>query len=271
MAKRTEAYGSRSWERPTVFYNRFVKYGVYLAIIGFFAWSAWEMRVSPERLLAGGEAATNFLTGMFPPDFGTQQRELIWSGIVESVAMAIVATAIGVAVSIPVAFMAAANVAPKPIYLAARGIISVARAFHELIIAIVAVIAVGIGPLAGIITLSFKTVGFFGKLLSEEIEEIDERQVEAIRATGANTAQIMLFGVLPQVVPRIVGLAIYRWDINLRSSTIVGIVGAGGIGLTLLHSFDRYEYDFTFAIILVILALVLLGEGISAVLRRRVQ
>ncbi|TYL36145.1 phosphonate ABC transporter, permease protein PhnE [Natronococcus pandeyae] len=271
MAEGTTTIDRRTWDRPTVFYNRYVKYLVYLALVGFLAWSVWEMRVSPDRLLAGGSAASNFLTESVPPDFGAQQRELIWSGMVESIAMAIIATVLGVIVSIPVGFMAAENISPKPLYVLNRGIISFARAFHELVIAIVLVIAVGVGPLAGIITLSFKTVGFFGKLISEEIEEIDEKQTEAIRATGANTAQVMLYGVLPQVTPRIVGLSIYRWDINLRSSTIVGIVGAGGIGLTLLHSFERYEYDFTLAIILVILALVLLGEAISAVIRRRIQ
>ena len=111
----------------------------------------------------------------------------------------------------------------------------------------------------------------FGKLLAEQIENIDRGQVEAVRATGASPAGVLLFGVLPQVLPRFVGLTIYQWDIHLRQSTIIGIVGAGGIGSTLLNAFSRYDYDFALAILLVVVALVLLGEAVSAVARARTR
>lgn len=261
----------RTWERPTAYYNKTVKWVIYGIVIVFFLWSAWEVRITVDRFIIGIEAGTRLISSMVPPDFGSRQRQLIWSGMVESIAMAIVATVIGVVLSLPVAFMAAENLAPKAVYGLGRFIITVSRSFHELIVAIIAVKAVGFGALAGVIALSFKTIGFFAKLLAEDLEDIDEGQIDAVRAAGANRNQVILYGVIPQVLPRIVGLTIYRWDINIRHSTVVGIVGAGGIGITLINSFQRYEYNFSLAIILVIILVVVFGEIISAIVRRRVQ
>ncbi|MDQ2055690.1 MULTISPECIES: phosphonate ABC transporter, permease protein PhnE [Halobellus] len=267
----TEQSDTRSWQRPTAFYNRYVKWAVYVVIGAFLLWSAWNMRISPARAAQGWTAAAELLGGMFPPEFTPFKTDLLIQGLIESLAMSVVATIIGVILSIPVAFMAAENIAPQPVYWVGRGIITVSRAFHELIIAIIAVKAVGIGALAGVIALSYKTVGFFAKLLAEDIEDIDAGQMEAVEATGANQTQTMLFGVVPQVMPRVVGLTIYRWDINIRHSTIVGIVGAGGIGSTLLNSFDKYDYDFFLTIVLAIIAIVMVGEFVSTYIRGRIQ
>lgn len=259
------------WERPSAFRNRYVKWLVYGAIALFLLWSLYDMRISLERFMQGGDSALGLLTSMYPPEMTPRKTDLLVEGMIESLAMAVVATVIGVVISLPVAFMAAENIAPKPVYAVGRGLITVSRAFHELIIAIIAVKAVGFGALAGVLALSYKTVGFFSKLLAEEIEDIDAGQLDAVRATGASRNQTLLFGVVPQVLPRIVGLSIYRWDINIRHSTVVGIVGAGGIGATLINSFDKYDYDFSLTIILTIVAVVLIGEYVSAVIRRRVQ
>lgn len=267
----TEQPDRRTWRRPTAFYNHYVKWAVYAVITVFLLWSAWNMRISPARVAEGWDSAVGLVTGMFPPEFTPFKMDLLIEGMIESVAMSVVATIIGVIISIPVAFMAAENIAPRPVYWLGRGIITVSRAFHELIIAIIAVKAVGIGALAGVIALSYKTVGFFAKLLAEEIEDIDAGQMEATEATGANQTQTLLFGVVPQVMPRVVGLTIYRWDINIRHSTIVGIVGAGGIGSTLLNAFDKYDYDFFLTIVLAIIAIVMIGEFISTYIRGRIQ
>jgi phosphonate transport system permease protein len=267
----TKPANPREWTRPTAFYNQWVKYGVYLVIALFLLWSLYDMRISLDRMAQGWDQAAGLLASMFPPELTPQKQELLVEGMVESLAMAVVATVIGVAISLPISFMAAENLAPKPVYAAGRGMITVSRAFHELIVAIIVVKAVGFGALAGVIALSFKTVGFFSKLLAEEIEDIDAGQLDAMRATGASKLETLLFGVVPQVIPRIVGLSIYRWDINIRHSTIVGIVGAGGIGATLLNSFDKYDYDYSLTIILAIIAVVIVGEIVSAYVRRRVQ
>lgn len=267
----TERAERREWSRPTAFYNRYVKWLVYLVIAAFFLWSVWNMRISFARVLQGWDAAAGLVTSMVPPEFTPFKMDLLVEGMVESIAMSVVATIVGVIISIPVAFMAAENIAPRPVYVFGRGLITVSRAFHELIIAIIVVKAVGIGALAGVIALTYKTVGFFAKLLAEEIEDIDAGQMEAIEATGANGNQTLLFGVVPQVMPRIVGLTIYRWDINIRHSTIVGIVGAGGIGSALLNSFDKYDFDFFLTIVLTIVAVVMIGELISTYVRGRIQ
>jgi len=248
-----------------------MKYAVYVGLAVFFLWSAWNIRITPARFVMGLSAATELIAEMFPPDFGPRQRELILNGIVETLAMAVLATIVGVIISLPVAFMAARNIAPLPIYMAARGLIMISRAFHSLIIGVIAVKAVGFGPLAGVITLSFATIGFYGKILAEDLENIDGSEMKAIKAAGGNPLQTILYGVVPQVMPRIIGLAIYRWDINVRSSTIIGIVGAGGIGFTLVGAFDRYQFDFAMAIIIVIVGIVLLGEGVSALIRGRIN
>ena len=267
----TEQPEQRTWRRPTAFYNHYVKWAVYVVITVFLLWSAWNMRISVARVIEGWGAAIGLIQGMVPPEFTPFKMDLLIEGLIESLAMSVIATIVGVLLSIPVAFMSAENIAPRPVYWVGRGIITVSRSFHELIIAIIAVKAVGIGALAGVIALSYKTVGFFAKLLAEEIEDIDSGQMEATEATGANRVQTMLFGVVPQVMPRIIGLTIYRWDINIRHSTIVGIVGAGGIGATLLNSFDQYDYDFFLTIIIAIIAIVMVGELISTYIRGRIQ
>lgn len=259
------------WRRPTVFPSHRSKYLAFALVALFVLWSAWEIRISPERFLQGIGATADFLESMWPPDFGPRERELIYDGISETLAMAVVATIIGVGISLPVAFMAAENLAPRPIYYLARSLIMISRSFHSLVVGIIIVVAVGFGPFAGALTLSFATIGFYAKILAEDLENLDMNQLRAIEAAGGNRLQAILFGIVPQALPRMIGLAIYRWDINVRSSTIIGIVGAGGIGFTLLNAFDRYQYDFAVSILIVIVAIVLLGEVASALVRRRIR
>lgn len=242
---------------------------VWAGLAAFVLWNALSLQVDPARVSRGLARAGTVFGRAFPPSF--ERWELLVEGVVESLQMATLSTALGVLVGIPVAMMAARNVAPPPVYAAGRGLISIGRTFHEIIVAILFVKAVGFGPFAGMLTLTWGSIGFFSKLLAEQIENIDRGQVEAVRATGAGRAAVLLFGVLPQVRPRIIGLTIYQWDVHLRQSTIIGIVGAGGIGATLYNSFARYDYDFSLAILLVITAVVLLGEAVSAAARRRIQ
>lgn len=266
----SDRYGTE-WQRPTVFLNRYVKYATYLAFVAFLVWNVWLVWVPIERVLAGAESAYLLVSQMFPPNFAGENATRIWEGMVETVAMAFVATAVGIVISIPIAVMAAENLVPRPVYYVGRSIVSVSRAFHELIVGIIVVVGFGFGALAGVIALVFATPGFLAKLLAEDLEDIDRTQVEGVRATGASPLQVLSFGVLPQVMPRLIGLSIYRWDINVRAATILGVVGAGGIGNVLIRSFDRYDYAFSMAIIISIIAVVLVGEAVSAYARNRVQ
>ena len=261
-----------TWRRPTAFRSHYTKYAIYLAFLLVVLWGLWEIRVEPSRFLSGIGEAQRLLSNMYPPEFSDPRRQrLLWRGISESIYMAMVASLVGTILSIPVAFMAAENIAPRPVYYVNRFIIAVSRALHALVLAIIIVAAFGFGAFAGVLTLSIKTIGFFSKLLAEDIEDIDMGQVEAIRSTGAPTLLILVYGVVPQILPRFVGLAVYRWDINIRASTILGIVGAGGIGATLTTAFGTFEYDFAAAILISIIVIVLGAEFVSAYIRGRIQ
>jgi phosphonate transport system permease protein len=242
---------------------------VWAAAVAFLAWNAMSLEVNPERIVRGLARLGSIAARAFPPDFS--RSHLLLAGVVESVEIATLSTLFGVVLGVPVAVLAARNVVPLSVYAGGRGAITLGRTFHELIVGILFVKAVGFGPLAGILTLTVNSVGFFSKLLAEQIETIDRGQIEAIRATGASRAQVLLYGVLPQVLPRIIGLTVYQWDIHLRQSTIIGIVGAGGVGATLYNAFARYDFDFALAIILVIVAIVTAGEAVSAAARAHVQ
>jgi phosphonate transport system permease protein len=178
---------------------------------------------------------------------------------------------VGIAISIPIALGAAGNIAPMPVYLICRGIVALSRALNEIIVAILLVAIFGFGPLAGFLTLSFATIGFLSKLLAEDIENMDRSQAEAIKATGPSWLQWINYGVQPQVMPRLIGLSMYRLDINFRESAVLGLVGAGGIGATLNTAFDRYEFDTAAAILLIIIVTVMALEYLSGIIRAKVQ
>jgi len=152
---------------------------------------------------------------------------------------------------------------PRPVYLVARTIIVLSRTFHEIIIAIFFVKIFGFGPLAGVLTLVVASTSFISKMLAEDIENMPPGQLEAVRATGASFPKLLVYCISPQALPRYLGVSIYRLDANIRHSTVVGIVGAGGIGQVLAATFSRYDYDFSLAILIVIVSIVFLGEIFS--------
>lgn len=169
----------------------------------------------------------------------------------------------------PIAFLAARNTTPSATLLRpfALLIIVSSRSINSLIWALLLVAIIGPGLLAGIIAIAFRSIGFIGKLLYEAIEEIDETQVEAVRATGASKWQVMDYAVWPQIAPAFAGISVFRWDINIRESTILGLVGAGGIGLQLQSSLSRLAWAEVTVIFIVILATVVLSEWVSARVR----
>ena len=185
--------------------------------------------------------------------------------------MTITSTVVGVAISIPIGLGAARNLAPLPVYLFCRAIVAIARTFPEILLAIFFVKLFGFGPFAGFLALSLATIGFYAKLLAEDIEAMDPSQAEAVRATGASWFQWLEYAIRPQVMPRMIGLSVYRLDINFRESAVVGIVGGGGIGATLITAFDRYEFDSAAAILLVIIGIVMALEYSSSWIRAKVQ
>lgn len=258
-----------TWRKPPMVRSPVLRYALILGTVVYVVYAARAVNLDIGRMIAGIPKAWDLLVQMVPPDFSRWQ--LLLSGMLESLQMAVFATAVGVLLSVPVAVGAARNIAPRPVYLLLRGYIGAVRTLPEVLIAIFFVKAFGFGAFAGMLTLTIASTGFVGKLLAEAIEEIDPGQVEAVRATGASWPLVLVYAIQPQVLPRYVGLCIYRLDINLRESTILGIVGAGGIGAALYNSFGRYEYDVSAAILLLIIAVVLVAEWASGAIRARIQ
>lgn len=250
-----------TWNPPTFFSNRFVRYGVLLATVGYFIFSYFTLEADWGRTLQGIPRAVDIFQRMFPPDFS--RWSLLMRGVLESVQMAFAASFFGMIIAIPVGLCAANNLVPKPIYYAGRAFLGISRTFHEIIVAIFFVKIFGFGPLAGVLTLIVASFSFIGKMLAEDIENMKPGKMEAIKATGASFPKLLIYAIQPHILPRYIGVSIYRLDANIRHSTVVGIVGAGGIGQTLAASFSRYDYGFSLAILITIVSLVFLGEFFS--------
>jgi phosphonate transport system permease protein len=236
-----------------------------VALVVYVVYACAQLEVSWGRVVAGLDNAERFFTRLFPPNFA--RGDLLVKGLLESLEIAVLASTLGIALALPIGLAAARNLMPPWVTWPARAIIVMARSFHPVIVAILFVKAVGFGALAGILALTVASIGFIGKLFTEAIEEISLKQVEAVRATGAPFMSVLAFGVLPQVFSRFIGFATYQLDSNLRNSTMVGIVGAGGIGGTLFAAFQRFDYDFVCAILLSIIGLIMLGELLATAVR----
>lgn len=270
-ARATTLSSPRRWRRPPLFIqSRSWRWIVYGGILVYLVLALSTFDVNWQRVMDGMERGGRFIRGFLLPDFVSRSGAM-WRGFLESLTMTLTSTVAGIILSVPIGIGAARNVAPPWVYMICRSIIAISRSFQEIILAILFVAMFGFGPFAGFLTLAFATIGFLSKLLAEDIEDIDEAQAEAIRATGAGWWQVINYGIQPQVMPRLIGLSLYRLDINFRESAVIGIVGAGGIGATLNVAMDRYEYSTAGAILIVIIAIVMMSEYASSHIRRWVQ
>jgi phosphonate transport system permease protein len=260
-----------TWRRPPqIIPDRRWRLAIQIGIVIYLVLALGTVEINWSRVYEGLERGQRFVLGFLQPDFTSRWKD-ISQGLVESLTMTLTSTVIGVAISVPIGIGAARNLVPRPVYMVCRSIIAVSRSLQEIIVAIFLVAMFGFGPFAGFLTLSFATIGFIAKLLADDIEEIDETQAEAIRATGASWLQLVNYAIQPQIMPRLIGLSLYRLDINFRESAVIGIVGAGGIGATLNTAIDRYEYDSAGAILLIIIAIVMVAEYASSYLRKFLQ
>ena len=260
----------KPWKKPPCIASPALRWALFIGAVLYLIAAMYSIEVNWARVYRGLDRGWQFVVAFSNPDFASRAYE-IRVGLTESVVMALASTIVGIGISIPIGLGAARNISILPVYLVCRSIVALSRALNEIVVAILLVAIFGFGPLAGFLTLSFATIGFLSKLLAEEIENMDKVQAEAIRATGASWLQRYVFGVHPQVVPRLIGLSVYRLDINFRESAVLGIVGAGGIGATLNTSFDRYEFDTAAAILLVIIVAVMALEYLSGIVRAKVQ
>jgi len=259
-----------TWKKPPFIKSPLLRWSIVIASAIYLALAFGTMDVDWQRAAEGLPRGKRFIMAFFPPNF-SDNLGVMWDGIFESIWMAIISTVAGIALSVPIGLGAAKNLAPNWMYLPCRSIIGGSRTFPEIILAIFAVKLFGFGPFAGFVALSIGTIGFYAKLLAEDIENISPSQAEAIKATGAGWWQWINYAIQPQVMPRMIGLSVYRLDINFRESAVVGIVGGGGIGATLNTAFERYEFDTAAAILLIIIGIVMVLEYTSGYLRKWVQ
>ena len=267
-AKRLAVSSAQTAQRKVAFRPSWASRLAWLALAAYALYAASILDVTWERFLTGLEQGVRFVGRMFPPDTSPDKMQLMLRGLYETLEIAVISSVLGLALSLPIGLMAARNLMPPWLTWPMRLFIALCRSFHQVIIAIVFVKAVGFGALAGILALTVASIGFVAKLFAEAIEEISLKQVEAIRATGASFMNVVVYGVMPQVLTRFVGFATYQFDSNLRNSTMVGIVGAGGIGGTMFAAFQKFDYDFLLTILLAIIAMIMASEALQNAVKR---
>lgn len=263
--------GDPVWRHRTTA-QQWALWGFWFGLVVLFAFS-WQVMTETtiwSFVLDAPTQAADLLARMVPPRWSYIDR-LLWP-LWDTINIATLGTLLGMIFAVPVAFLAARNVTPsryliRPVALL---IIVSSRSINSLIWALLLVAIIGPGLLAGILAIALRSIGFIAKLLYEAIEEIDEGQVEAIRSTGASGAQTIDYAIVPQILPALVGISVFRWDINIRESTILGLVGAGGIGLQLQASLNILAWPQVTLIFMVILATVVVSEWVSAKLRQAV-
>jgi phosphonate transport system permease protein len=241
------------------------------AILFYFCWRVMTRDTIWAFVFDAPAQAADLGSRMFPPRW-SYIGKLIWP-LWDTLNIATLGTVLGVLIAIPVAFCAARNTTPsvhvvRPLALL---VIVASRSINSLIWALLLVAIIGPGLLAGIVAIALRSIGFVAKLLYEAIEEIDQGQVEAVTATGASRLQIVDYAIVPQVLPAFCGISVFRWDINIRESTILGLVGAGGIGLQLQASLNTLAWPQITLIFIVILATVVVSEWVSAKVREAIR
>ena len=259
----------QTWERRTP-RQRFGRY--VLILLGLVAAAvSWQLlQIEYSYLGTAPREFMDLVNRMYPPNVG-YTGEII-GPMIETVHIAVLGTALAILLSIPVSLLGAENTTPnRYAFLVGKFVISASRSVNVIIWALVFVILFGSGALAGTLAIAVRSIGFCSKLIAEAIEEIDPGQVEAITATGANPIEAAIYAIVPQIKPAFIGVATYRWDINVRASTIIGFVGAGGIGVELNTSINFFAWQQVLTILLAILGIVIISEVVSAYLRRKVR
>jgi phosphonate transport system permease protein len=237
-----------------------------LLILALLAWSFAPVEMhKATALVTDWRNMAEFLTGFLKPNFHEWRQYL--AEMVETVQIAIWGTALSVLIGAPLAILASSNIMPQWVVQPVRRVMDAARAINEIVFALLFVVAVGLGPLAGVLALAVHNVGIIAKLFSEAVEAIDPRPVEGIRSSGASRLQEVLYGVVPQVMPLWSSFTLYRFETNVRSATVLGIVGAGGIGHSLYENIRGFNYSETAAIIIIVVATVMLIDMLSARIR----
>lgn len=240
---------------------------IWLVIFALLAWGYAPVEMyKVVNLVTDWRNMAEFASGFLEPNFYNWRQYLV--EMIETVQIALWATTLAVVFGIPFAILGSSNICPQWVVQPIRRLMDAFRAIHEVVWALLFVVAVGLGPLAGVLALMVHNIGIVAKLFSEAVEAIDPRPVEGIRATGASRLQEIVFGVVPQVMPLWSSFTLYRLETNVRSATVLGIVGAGGIGQSLYENIRSFLYGDTAAILLIVVLTVVIVDLISSALRK---
>jgi phosphonate transport system permease protein len=246
-----------------------LRYAGSLGVVAVAVWSISTLDVAWFFFLDAHVQALDMATRMWPPEVGYFQK--VVGPLIETIHIATLGTVSTVLVAFPVAFLAARNTTfNAATWCIGRFILVASRSVNTVVWGLLFVAIFGPGPMAGIWAITFRSIGFLGKLVAEAIEEIEPGVAEAIEATGAARLQVLWIGVLPQVLPVIYGTTVYRWDINIRESSVLGFVGAGGIGIVLYAAINQFRWQEVTVILIAVFGVVILSEFLSAAVRRRI-
>ena len=227
------------------------------------SWQGADMR--PVELFRDSSNMATYAADFFPPNF--RQWRLYVDEMVVTLQIALWGTALAVITAVPMALLASSNIVPWWVYQPVRRLMDACRAINEMVFAMLFVVAVGLGPFAGVLALWIHTSGILAKLFSEAVEAIDPQPVEGIRSTGASALHEIVYGVIPQVIPLWISFTLYRFESNIRSASVVGMVGVGGIGVVLWEIIRGFQYAETCAVMLIIIATVSVIDLVSARIR----
>ena len=243
--------------------------GTTVAAVALLAWSADGIGLSVTELLRGLPWVADLVSRMLPPNWEVLDR--LAKPVLETVQIALWGTLLAVVMAIPLCFLAARNLSPHAIvFHGMRQVLNALRGINEIIFALIFVAAVGLGPFAGVLALAIHGAGMLGKFFAEAIEEIEPGPVEAVRSTGASPVQVVVFAVLPQVIPSWIASTLYRFEVNLRAATVLGMIGAGGIGFELVSAMKLFQYQDMATSVVVSLAMVMTADYLSSRLRAKV-
>jgi phosphonate transport system permease protein len=263
------AVPEREWRRFSPA-ERLARFTVYLAIVAAIVVSARTVEVIPDFIADAPEQIADLLRRMWPPDFAYYPQE-IHVALVDSMHIATVGTVLGIAMALPFAFLAARNVTPFPwVNWAARLVLISARSINTLVFALFFVAVFGPGPLAGTLAIAFHSIGFLGRLFSEALEVTAPGPVEALHAAGAPWPSVIVYGYWPQVAPAFWALLLFRWDINVRESIVLGLVGAGGVGMVLDSAMNLFQWERVATVLIAILAVVVVAEIAVTYIRKKI-
>jgi phosphonate transport system permease protein len=263
--------GLKAWQRRDR-NSQLLIWAIQFAAVAIFVYS-WQLISDKTIWMFVTDAprqAADMASRMIPPKWG--YLSTLWMPVWDTITIATLGTLMAIVMAFPIAFLAARNTTPSKTFIRpiALFIIVSSRSINSLLWALMLVMVIGPGVFAGVLAIGFRSIGFCAKLLYEAIEEIDETQVEAVTATGANGPQILNYGIVPQILPAFAGISVFRWDINIRESTVLGLVGAGGIGLQLNASINTVTWTQVSVILLVILGTVIVSEWVSAKVRHAI-